>query len=308
MRHIILFTLCLVTVLAFGLGLSSCAKKNTAAPQVENTLRLTGSDTMVHLTTDWAEAFMKQNPQHHVAVNGGGSGNGIAALINGSTDIAPSSRDLKPAELKQAKSKHIKISVHPVALDAIAIVVNPENPIESISQEELDAIYTGKITSWKDLGGPDKPIILFSRESSSGTYEFFQEHVLHKKDYAPQARLIPSTIAIIETVAQDDWSIGYVGLGFALQSKDKVKILAVKGDQQKTPVFPNTKSVLSGQYSIARELYLFTPQSLSAQGTQFLSFCNSPQGQALIEKAGFLPLSPQRRKAGNARKTGGIKS
>ncbi|MDQ1257471.1 MAG: phosphate transport system substrate-binding protein, partial [Candidatus Hydrogenedentes bacterium] len=176
--------------------------QNAAAGK--NVLTVKGSDTLVNLSAMWAEAFMAKNPDAMVSVTGGGSGVGISALLGGTTDICNASRDIKPEE----KKKGAEAGVYPfetnVALDGIAIVVNPKNPLQVISIEQLNKIYSGDAKNWKDLGGADEKIVVLSRETSSGTYVFFQEVVLGKKDYTPSARLMPATAAIIESVASDE--------------------------------------------------------------------------------------------------------
>jgi phosphate transport system substrate-binding protein len=202
-----------------ALALSVIGVSSAYAAGKQDAVIVKGSDTMVTLSAHWAESFMAANPGKSIAVTGGGSGVGISALLGGTCDIANASRDVTPAE----KQKGLDAGVVPVetnvALDGIAIVVNPVNPLTEATIEQLRRIYTGEVTNWKDVGGPEGKIIVLSRETSSGTYVFFQEHVLQKRDYATSVRLMPATSAIIESVASDKTAIGYVGLGYAEKPK-----------------------------------------------------------------------------------------
>ena len=256
----------------------------------KKSITVKGSDTMVHLVSDWAEAFMKADPNVEVAVTGGGSGTGIAALINGTTEICASSRDMKEKEKQQAKEKGIETKEVVVARDGIAVVVNPKNPVKELDMQQLAQIYTGAYTKWNQAGGGDKEILVFSRESSSGTYAFFQEHVLKNKDYTPKAKLMPATSAIIESVSTDEDAIGYVGLGYALAAKDKVKIIGVKADTNSPAVMPSDETVTSGQYSISRPLYLYLNSKMTADVKAFVDFCLSDAGQAIVKKEGYVTV------------------
>jgi phosphate transport system substrate-binding protein len=254
----------------------------------EDYLTLKGSDTMVYLGSRWAEEFMKLYPGINVSVTGGGSGTGIAALLNGTTDICMASRKIKPKEIKLASKKNINPYETVVARDGIAVVVNTANPIDKLTIEQIGKIYTGRITNWNQVGGPDEEIIILSRESSSGTYVFFQEHVLKKQDYSPRARLMPATSSIIQSVEADKWSIGYVGLGYAVEAGDKVKTLAVSdgGDY----ILPSETTVKSGQYSISRPLHLYTDGEPSGQIKKFVDFCLSPTGQKIVRETGYIAI------------------
>jgi len=249
-----------------------------------------GSDTMVHLASSWAEAFMKSNPKVEVAVTGGGSGTGIAALLNGTTDICAASRKMKQKEKDLAAQKGIKPVEVIVARDGIAVVVNPENPINELTLEQIRKIYTGAYNSWSQVGGPDKPIEVLSRESSSGTYVFFQKNVLLKKDYRQDARLMPATSAVIQTVSSDKWSIGYVVLGYAVEAANKIKMLGVKTGDASPVVLPSEKTVESGEYSIARPLQLYTAGEPTGAAKEFIDFCLGPEGQDIVRETGYVPL------------------
>jgi phosphate transport system substrate-binding protein len=256
----------------------------------KKSITIKGSDTMVHLVSNWAEAFMNQKPNVEVAVTGGGSGTGIAALINGTTEICASSRDMKEKEKQQAREKGVEVREVVVARDGIAVVVNPKNPVKELDMQQIAQIYTGTYTRWNQIGGSDDGILVFSRESSSGTYVFFQEHVLKNKDYTQKAKLMPATSAIIESVSTDEDAIGYVGLGYALAAGSKVKIIGVKADANSPAVMPSDETVTSGQYSISRPLYLYVNAKPTADVKAFVDFCLSDAGQAIVREAGYVAI------------------
>jgi phosphate transport system substrate-binding protein len=253
-------------------------------------ITIKGSDTMVHLVSSWAEEFMKMNPNVDVAVTGGGSGTGIAALINGTTEICAASREMKEKEKEQAGSKGHTPKEVIVARDGIAIVVNPKNPVSELDMQQLSQIFTGALTSWNQVGGGKEEILVFSRESSSGTYTFFQEHVLRNKDYTPKAKLMSATSAIIESVSTDKGAIGYVGLGYALAARDKVKIISVKADANSPAIVPSEQAVKSGQYPIARPLYLYVAEKAGGEVQDFVNFCLGDKGQAIVRDAGYVTV------------------
>ncbi len=254
-----------------------------------NYIIIKGSDTMVHLVSTWAEDYMKTNPKAEISVTGGGSGTGIAALLNGTTDICAASRSIKDKELKLAAAKNIKPREIVVARDGIAVVVNPVNPINSLSIEQIGKIYTGAYTNWKQVGGPDHEIIVLSRESSSGTFVFFQEHVLKMNDYTPKARLMPATSAIINATVEDKWSIGYVGLGYATDAGDKVKPLAVSDGGK--AIVPSEATVKSGEYSISRPLYLYTNGEPTGRVKIFIDYCLGSAGQKIVRETGYISIA-----------------
>jgi phosphate transport system substrate-binding protein len=252
-------------------------------------LTIKGSDTMVHLVSNWAETYMRANPAVNISVTGGGSGTGIAALLNGTTDICMASRDIKAKEIEFAKRKGITPKEFVVARDGISVVVNPKNPVSVLSIEQIGALYTGEYTNWNQVGGPDKKVVILSRESSSGTYVFFQEHVLQKQDYTPKARLMPANAAIVQSVSDDQWTIGYVGLGFAAGAKGKIKVLGVKAADSLEAVAPSEETVASGKYSIARPLLLYTNGEPTGLIQSFIEFTKSDSGQEIVRQTGFVP-------------------
>ena len=267
-----------------------CSKREGGTGSEQNFITIKGSDTMVHLASSWAETFMKQNPDIEVSVTGGGSGTGIAALLNGTTDICAASRKIKNKELQLALQKNIHPHEITVAKDGIAVVVHPDNPVNELTLEQLSKIFTDKSYRWSNVGGPDEPIIVLSRESSSGTYVFFQEMVLKKQDYMQDAKLMPATSAIIQSVSTDKPAIGYVGLGYALAAEDKVKIIAVKADDNSPAVMPSDETVKSGQYAIARPLFLYLNGEPKGTVKQFIDFCLSPAGQTIVKDTGYVAI------------------
>lgn len=265
-----------------GLGCSKRDSKN------KNLITIKGSDTMVQLMSFWSEGFMKVNPGIEVSVTGGGSGTGIAALINGTTDICASSREMQDKEKKMAEEKKIAPKEFIVARDGLAVFVHPENPITELTMEQVRKIYTGTVKNWKDVGGPVQPIIALSRENSSGTYVFFQEHVLDKQDFAKEVRLMTSTSAIVQSVGDDEWSVGYGGIAYA--HAGKVKIINIKKDENSPAVIPSAQTVLDASYPIARPLYLYFNGEPKEQLKTFLDFCLSSEGQKIVKEVGYITI------------------
>jgi len=286
MRNVTTRTLTAISIGLLGMLAACSGKKGNEVTVVT----VKGSDTMVHLVSMWAEAFMKNHRDVEISTTGGGSGTGIAALINGTTDICASSRDIKDTERAQAEQKGITPVETMVARDGIAIVVNPKNPVQELSLDQLRKMYTGVYTRWSQVGGPNEPITALSRESSSGTYVFFQEHVLNKEDFAQTVRLMPATSAIIQSVVLDRWSIGYVGIGYAHEAGPQVKILGVKATEAGLAVMPTEAAVHSGEYSIARPLFFYTDGDPTGAVKQFVDFCLGPDGQRIVRETGYVPV------------------
>lgn len=269
---------------------SADSLSNAVTQAASNSVTIKGSDTMVHLVTAWSDAYMKAHPEAKISVTGGGSGTGVAALLNGTTDICASSRDLNEEEIKSAEAKGLKLTDLTVARDALSIIVHPNNPITELTTDQIASIYTGAVTNWKDVGGPDETIVVASRESSSGTYMFFQEHVLKKKDYTPSALLLPATSAIVQTVADSTGAIGYVGLGYVQESAGKVKAIGVKATPDVAVVMPTMETVLNGQYSIARPLFLIVSKEPAGTAIGFLDFCLAEEGQRIVVDTGYVKV------------------
>jgi len=282
-----------LTLLTLSL-LISCGREKTSQNDGSSEVKyisIKGSDTMVHLAANWAETYMDKHKDVDISVTGGGSGTGIAALLNGTTDICIASRKIKSTEEKLAVKKGLSAKAIVTARDGIAIVVNPKNPIIELSIDQLGEIYTGAYTSWKDVGGPDEPIVILSRESSSGTYVFFQKRVMKKKDYTQEALLMPSTAAIIQSVVQDTWAIGYVGLGYATKASDKVKMLGVKDGPDSPAIGASVETVQNATYSIARPLHFYTNGDPTSATKDFIDFVLSKEGQAIVLEAGYVPVN-----------------
>jgi phosphate transport system substrate-binding protein len=249
--------------------------------------KIKGSDTVLPLSQKEAETYMKANKSAKITVTGGGSGVGLAALIDGTTDVAMSSRKMKMDEklkLQEAGRAYKEVTV---AFDALAAVVNPSNKVSQLTREQLEGIFTGKITNWKDVGGEDLKIVVYSRESSSGTYEFFKEHVLNKKNYASSVLNMPATGAIIQSISQTKGAIGYVGLAYV--NKD-VKALKVSYDKGKTFVAPTMETAMNKTYPIVRPLYYYYLTSSEKTVKPFIDFILSAQGQKIVDQVGYVPL------------------
>ena len=295
-KHIIL----LVSFLAIAAIMFVGCKKQEG--EVKKTvISVKGSDTMVNLAQKWAEVYMQKNPNVSIQVTGGGSGTGVASLLNGTTDLANSSRELKSNEYETAKQKGVSPVVYEVALDGIALIVHPENKIDNLTVKQVSDIFSGKITNWKQLGGPDMKITLYGRENSSGTYEFFKDHVLGKDesgkqiDYATSTQVLQGTAALGEAVARDVKGIGYGGVGYFAERND-VKILHIKKDENSLAISPvennkvNYEVIWSKDYSISRYLYCFTNGEAAGELKNYINFILSPEGQKLVESMEYIPL------------------
>ncbi len=284
------------TLKIFTIGLlaaslfSACSKSNNTESET-NYITVKGSDTMVHLASSWAESYMSKHPDTDISVTGGGSGTGIAALLNGTTDICIASRSIKDKEVKLAEEKGIQPTEIVTSRDGIAVVVNPGNPVDVLTIEQIGKIYIGAYTNWNQLGGPDNKIVVLSRESSSGTYVFFQKRVMNSRDYTEDALLMPSTSAIIQSVSQDKWAVGYVGLGYAFGAKDKVKMLQVKESADAAAIIPSVATVQSGEYAIARPLHFYISGTPSGTVKSMVDFVLSEEGQKIVLETGYVPVN-----------------
>ncbi len=254
-----------------------------------STITMKGSDTLVRLAQRWAEVYMKENPDMVIQVSGGGSGTGIAALLNGTTDICNASRDMKEKEYQLAAHKGLDVKRHSVALDGIAVYLNENNPVNDLTKAQLKGIYTGKITNWKDVGGKDAQIILYGRENNSGTYAFFREHILEDEDYSDRTQTLPGTASVVNAVSKDVNGIGYGGIAWG----KGVKYAGVKVDDTTTAVQPTVETVSDGQYPIARQLYFFTNGQPTGDMKTFINWCLSKEGQKVAAETDYVPLSPK---------------
>jgi len=250
-------------------------------------IEVKGSDTMVNLGQAWAEAFMDAHPEAMISVTGGGSGTGIAAVINGTAHMAQSSRAMREAEFDQAKEAGHEATEIVAGRDGIAIAVHVDNAIESLTMDQLKDIYTGVITNWSEVGGADMEISLFSRDTSSGTYAFFKEFVLDDEEYSPEALLMPSTQAIVEGLIQDVSGIGHIGLGYLT---DDVRAVPVAQEAGEAAYLPSLDTINAGDYPVARPLFLYTAGEASPALQMYIDFILSADGQQVVENLGFVPV------------------
>jgi phosphate transport system substrate-binding protein len=245
-------------------------------------LTINGSTTVLPIAQKVAEAYMKINPKVKISVSGGGSGNGIKALIDGTTDIADSSRFIKEEEVKAAVEKGAYPVPFAVAYDSIIPIVHPSNPVKNLTLAQLKAIYMGEVKNWKEVGGPNKELVIISRDTSSGTYEVWEEKVMKKARVAPAALLQASNGAVAQVVSKKRYAIGYVGLGYVNKSVKPLTVNGIKGSE---------KTTLDGTYPISRALYMFTRGWPSGDTLNFINYVLNPhKGQRYVKQAGFVPL------------------
>jgi phosphate transport system substrate-binding protein len=265
------------------------AAMSLAAPAIAQagTVSIKGSDTMVVLGQRWAEEYMKKHPETTIQVTGGGSGTGISALINGTTEICEASRSMKDAEKAQLKEK---AGAGPeeivVAKDGLSVYLNDSNPLSELTMEQLKGIFTGKITNWKEVGGADGKIIPYSRENSSGTYVFFKEHVLANADYTPRAQAMPGTAAVVNAVSKEKSSIGYGGAAYA----KGIKVIKIKKDAAAAGIAPSDVTVKNGTYPLSRPLFFYLRNKPAGEIKAIVDWVLSPEGQAVVLKVGYFPI------------------
>jgi phosphate transport system substrate-binding protein len=283
-----LLLICSLVLTACGGRVS--AKADAAA---QKTIENTGSDTIVNLALAWAEAYQKVKPEVRISVSGGGSGTGIAALINKTTDIANASRKINDTETQDAKKNGVEPHEIEIARDAIGVIVNPHNPVQQLTLQQVSDIYSGKITNWKDVGGEDRPIVLLSRESNSGTHVYFLAQVVrlgNSKDktlFSQDTLLLPSSEGIMAEVRQNPNAIGYDGLGYITPD---VKTLAIASKADGEYVKPSVATVNNGKYPIARPLFMYTPGEPAGDVKAYIDWILSPDGQKIVGDLGFVPL------------------
>jgi phosphate transport system substrate-binding protein len=290
MKHV------LIVFLIFSFIITSCgpasASAETASDSQATYIENKGSDTIVNLALAWAERYQGAHPDVRISVTGGGSGTGLAALINGTVDIANASRKIKGEELDEAKANGIAPVEHIIARDAIAVIVNPQNPVSELTLQQISDIYSGKITNWTEVGGDDRPIVRLSRETNSGTHVYFLETVLRlgsKEDktlFSTDTLLLPSSEGIIAEVRQNPNAIGYDGLGYV---PDDLKMIAIAEEAGGAYVLPSIQTVNDKTYAIARDLYMYTDGEATGVVKAYLDWILSPEAQEIVAELGFVP-------------------
>jgi len=252
-----------------------------------------GSDTIVNLALAWAERYQTLQPDVRLSVTGGGSGTGITSLINGTVDIANASRAIKQEEIEAAEANGIEPVEHVIARDAIAVIVNPQNPVDELTLDQISRIYKGEITNWQEVGGENRPIVRLSRETNSGTHVYFLEAVVRlgnsndKTIFSPLTLLLPSSEGIISEVSSNPNAIGYDGLGYVTE---EVKMIAVSPGKGQPYVLPSIQSVNDQTYPIARDLYMYSRQDSSQAVLDFLDWILSVEAQQIVADLGFVPV------------------
>ena len=253
----------------------------------KSVITVKGSDTMVILAQRWAEVYMAKNPGITIQVTGGGSGVGLSALINGTTDIANASRPMKPSEREKLKQRYNSLGVEvKAARDGLSVYLNETNPIRELTLDQIKGIYTGMISNWKDVGGPDAKIVIYGRENSSGTYVYFKDNVLSGADFAPSVQSLPGTAAVVNAIANDKLGIGYGGAAYG----KGIKYCSVKKDA-KTPGYePTEENIKAGLYPITRYLYMYLRSRPTGDAKDYIDWILSPEGQKLVVEVGYFPV------------------
>lgn len=289
----------LVIIAALTIGLNSCSfdKEGNGASeqngQQETYIENKGSDTIVNLALAWAEFYQDQHSDVWISVTGGGSGTGIAALVNNTVDIANASRQIKPEEIESALENGVDPIEYVIARDAIAIIVHPDNPINQLTLDQISAIYSGQFDNWTLVGGEDRPIVKLSRETNSGTHVYFLENVLRLGNkesdllFSMDTLLLPSSEGIIKETSQNINAIGYDGLGYVT---DEVKVIAVASEPGGEYIFPAVETVNSGLYPIARELYMYTNGQPVGKLAEYIDWIFSVEAQEIVADLGFVPI------------------
>ena len=290
MKHTFIFFLISLFIL------TSCASNSSSNPSSDSSalyIENKGSDTIVNLALAWAERYQSEHPEVRISVTGGGSGTGIASIINGTVDIANASRQIKQEEIEDAKSNGIDPVEFIVARDAIAVIVNPENSVNQLTLQQISDIYSGKITNWKEVGGEDRPIVKLSRETNSGTHVYFLETVLRMGNsedetlFSMDTLLLPSSEGIIVEVRQNPNAIGYDGLGYV---PDDLKMIAIAEEEAGQYVLPSISTVNDKTYPIARDLYMYTDGEPTGVIKEYIEWILSDEAQQIVAELGFVPV------------------
>jgi phosphate transport system substrate-binding protein len=281
---------------ALAAGLGGCGAPPAATPTpvpAQQSIKDIGSDTIVNLALAWAQAYGAQQPDVNISVTGGGSGTGLAALINGTADLANASRAITPDEIAKAKANGITPVQHVVARDAIAVLVNPANPVGQLTLPQLSALYTGQLTNWRQVGGEDRPVVLLSRESNSGTHVYFLANVIRLGDakspllFSPDTLLLPSSEGISAEVRQNPNAIGYDGLGYVTPDMRTVAVAVADGQPF---VLPSIDTVNDKTYPVARDLYIYSNGEPTGVTKAYLDWIMGPDGQKIVAQLGFVPV------------------
>ena len=275
--------------------LAACNPRSSTVQASENqhVIQNKGSDTLLNLALAWAEAYQKVDPSTSIAITGGGSGTGITALINRTADIANASRQMKDEEIAAAKANGVDPIEIPIAIDALAVVVHPDNPVSQLTIDQLSDIFTGRITNWKEVGGNDAPIVLVSRDSNSGTHVYFLEVVVRKGKkedtdiFAPQTLLMPSSVGITSEISRNPNAIGYDGLGYVTEQE---KLIAVAHESGSPFVLPSAETAANGSYPLSRNLYMYTAGEPTGAIGRYLDWVRGSEGQKIVTQMGFVPL------------------
>ena len=293
-KHLRLSSILLLVCLLLSGCQRSQAEGRPDSPIIK-TIENKGSDTIVNLALAWAEAYQEIHPEVRLSVTGGGSGTGIAALINGTVDIANASRRIKPEEQTQAEANGITPVEHIIAKDAIAIIVNHDNPVNRLTIDQISDIYSGKINNWLEVGGEDRPIVRLSRETNSGTHIFFLEQVIRKGDkkdktlFSTDTLLLPSSEGISVEIRQNPNAIGYDGLGYVTED---LKVVAVYSDTAGNFVLPSAETVDNQHYPIARDLYMYSAGEPTGEIKTYLEWILTSEAQMIVSALGFVPITP----------------
>lgn len=288
----------LLILVIFLAGAASCGsqEESSTAPQTANlTIQNKGSDTIVNLALAWAEEYQSQHPDVSLSVTGGGSGTGIASLINGTVDIANASRKMKPEEIETARENGVEPVEFVIARDAIAIIVHQNNPVDRLTLQQISDIYSGKFNNWQELGGEDRPIVRLSRETNSGTHVYFLEEVIRLGEednrtlFSRDTLLLPSSEGIGAEIRDNPNTIGYDGLGYVTED---MKVIAISEDSTGEYILPSAETVNSGRYPVARDLYMYTDGEPSGTIQEYILWIQSPEAQEIVTELGFVPISP----------------
>lgn len=287
----------LLPLVAALLLLSACsaggAQAGSVTPGASAYIQNKGSDTIVNLALAWAERYQQNNPDVRISVTGGGSGTGIAALINGTVDIANASRRIKDEETAEAEANGVNPVEFVIARDAIAVIVNPSNPVSQLTLQQISDIYTGRINNWRELGGEDRPIVRLSRETNSGTHVYFLEAVIRlgnsqdKTIFSADTLLLPSSEGIISEVRDNPNAIGYDGLGYVTP---EVKVLAVAHTEAEGYILPSAATVNANSYPVARDLYMYTDGEPAGTVKAYMDWIYTAEAQTIVEELGFVPV------------------